>query len=124
MYGSPDVDFCAGLHVTTLYGRPSIFCDFTVALFAAAPMRKPHGVAQICICWTHAGVAAVIICSYVPIGGSGPPRTAAGGTLFLASDTLLALEKFGGLHLPAHDGLVMATYTSAQALLASYEAVA
>ena len=31
------------------------------------------------ICWTHAGVAAVIICSYVPIGGSGPPRTAAGG---------------------------------------------
>ena len=53
---------------------------------------------------------------------SGSPRTAAGGTLFLASDTLLALEKFGGLHLPAHEGLVMATYTSAQALLASYEA--
>jgi len=29
-----------------------------------------------------------------------------------------ALEKFGGLHLPAHEGLFMATYTSAQALLA------
>ncbi|MGH3418716.1 MAG: lysoplasmalogenase [Streptosporangiaceae bacterium] len=49
---------------------------------------------------------------------SGSPRTAAGGALFLASDTLLALERFGGLHLPAHEGLVMATYTSAQALLA------
>jgi uncharacterized membrane protein YhhN len=49
---------------------------------------------------------------------SGSPRTAAGGALFLASDTLLALEKFGGLHLPAHEGLVMATYTTAQALLA------
>jgi hypothetical protein len=49
---------------------------------------------------------------------SGSPRTAAGRALFLASDTLLALEKFGGLHLPAHEGLVMATYTSAQALLA------
>ena len=49
---------------------------------------------------------------------SGSPRTAAGGALFLASDTLLALEKFGGLHLPAHEALVMATYTSAQALLA------
>jgi uncharacterized membrane protein YhhN len=49
---------------------------------------------------------------------SGSPRTAAGGALFLASDTLLALEKFGGLRLPAHEGLVMATYTSAQALLA------
>jgi uncharacterized membrane protein YhhN len=49
---------------------------------------------------------------------SGSPRTAAGGALFLASDTLLALEKFGGLHMPAHEGLVMATYASAQALLA------
>ena len=49
---------------------------------------------------------------------SGSPRTAAGGALFLASDTLLALEKFGDLRLPAHEGLVMATYTSAQALLA------
>jgi uncharacterized membrane protein YhhN len=49
---------------------------------------------------------------------SGSPRTAAGGALFLASDTLLALEKFGGLRLPVQEGLVMATYTTAQALLA------
>ncbi|HEY1325163.1 MAG TPA: lysoplasmalogenase [Streptosporangiaceae bacterium] len=49
---------------------------------------------------------------------TGSPRTAAGGALFLASDTLLALEKFGDLRLPAHEGLVMATYASAQALLA------
>ena len=50
---------------------------------------------------------------------SGSPKTAAGGALFLVSDALLALEKFGGLHLPAHEGLVMATYTTAQALLAA-----
>jgi uncharacterized membrane protein YhhN len=49
---------------------------------------------------------------------TGSPWTAAGGALFLASDTLLALEKFGELHLPAHEALVMATYTTAQALLA------
>ena len=49
---------------------------------------------------------------------TGSPLTAAGGALFLASDTLLALEKFGDLRLPAHEGLVMATYASAQALLA------
>jgi uncharacterized membrane protein YhhN len=49
---------------------------------------------------------------------SGSPKTAVGGALFLVSDALLALEKFGGLHLPANEGLVMATYTSAQALLA------
>lgn len=49
---------------------------------------------------------------------SGSPKAAAGGALFLVSDSLLALEKFAGLHLPAHEGLVMMTYTSAQALLA------
>jgi uncharacterized membrane protein YhhN len=49
---------------------------------------------------------------------TGSPRTAAGGALFLVSDTLLALEKFGGIQLPAHEGVVMATYTTAQALLA------
>jgi uncharacterized membrane protein YhhN len=50
---------------------------------------------------------------------SGPPTTAAGGALFLLSDALLALEKFGGVHRPALEGVVMATYTSAQALLAA-----
>ncbi|MBO0818864.1 MAG: lysoplasmalogenase [Actinobacteria bacterium] len=49
---------------------------------------------------------------------SGPPRAAAGGALFMLSDSLLALEKFAGIQLPAHEGLVMATYASAQALLA------
>ena len=33
-------------------------------------------------------------------GGPGPPGTAVGGALFLVSDTLLALDKFGHLHLP------------------------
>lgn len=49
---------------------------------------------------------------------SGSTKAAVGGALFLASDTLLALEKFGDVHLPMHEGLVMATYTTAQALLA------
>lgn len=50
---------------------------------------------------------------------SGKPRTTLGGALFLASDSLLALEKFAGVTLPGHEALVMATYTSAQALLAA-----
>jgi uncharacterized membrane protein YhhN len=49
---------------------------------------------------------------------TGSPQAAAGGALFMLSDSLLALEKFAGIQLPAHEGLVMATYTSAQALLA------
>jgi len=62
--------------------------------------------------------SAVLLAMALTALDSGSPRTAAGGTLFLASDTLLALEQFGGLRLPAHKGLVMATYTTAQALLA------
>ena len=50
---------------------------------------------------------------------TGDPRAASGGALFLASDGLLALERFADLHLPAHEGLVMASYTGAQALLAA-----
>lgn len=50
---------------------------------------------------------------------TGAPATAAGGALFLASDSLLALERFGGMHLPGHEGWVMATYCTAQALLAT-----
>jgi len=49
---------------------------------------------------------------------TGEPDVATGGALFLVSDALLALERFGDVHLPAHEGLVMASYTSAQALLA------
>lgn len=50
----------------------------------------------------------------------GSRSAAAGGALFLVSDSLLALEKFGGVRLQAHEGLVMATYASAQALLAGH----
>lgn len=32
---------------------------------------------------------------------------------------LVAMERFADLHLPAHEGLVMATYSAAQGLLAS-----
>ena len=49
---------------------------------------------------------------------TGDPVTAAGGTLFLTSDTLIALERFADVQLPLHEGLVMTTYATAQALLA------
>jgi uncharacterized membrane protein YhhN len=47
------------------------------------------------------------------------PRAAAGGALFMLSDSLLALERFADVELPAHEGWVMSTYTTAQALLAA-----
>ena len=48
---------------------------------------------------------------------TGNPVIAAGGSLFLVSDALIALHKFADVELPWHEGLVMATYTGAQALL-------
>ncbi len=48
---------------------------------------------------------------------TGNPAVAAGGSLFLASDSFIALRKFADVNLPWHEGLVMATYTGAQALL-------
>jgi uncharacterized membrane protein YhhN len=61
--------------------------------------------------------AALLTMSLVALD-SGSPKAATGGALFLVSDSLLALEKFGDVHLPAHEGFVMATYATAQALLA------
>ena len=48
---------------------------------------------------------------------TGDPVTALGGCLFLTSDALIALDRFSDVHLPHHEGLVMASYTTAQALL-------
>jgi uncharacterized membrane protein YhhN len=67
--------------------------------------------------WVIVYSAALLAMSLVALD-SDSPKTAAGGALFLVSDALLALEKFGHLRLPAGEGLVMATYASAQALLA------
>jgi uncharacterized membrane protein YhhN len=50
---------------------------------------------------------------------TGRPRAACGGLLFMVSDSLLALERFGGVGVPTQPGVVMATYAAAQYLLAS-----
>ena len=63
--------------------------------------------------------SAALTATAVAALDTGDARAAAGGLLFLGSDATLALERFGDVHLPAHEGLVMASYTSAQALLAA-----
>jgi uncharacterized membrane protein YhhN len=62
--------------------------------------------------------SAALLGTALAAADTGRRDVAAGGALFLVSDALLALEKFGDVHLPAHEGLVMATYTSGQGLLA------
>lgn len=79
------------------------------------------------VLWRHTGAdrwpvvlySAALTATAVAALDTGDARAAAGGALFLTSDALLALERFAGVHLPAHEGLVMATYTAAQLLLAA-----
>ena len=63
--------------------------------------------------------STALLATALAAADTGDPVTSAGGALFLTSDTLLALERFAGVHLPLHEGLVMATYTAGQALLAA-----
>jgi uncharacterized membrane protein YhhN len=98
-----------------LRARPALATPYLAAFGAVnAYLWKRTGKDRIPVIIYSAALLAMSLTAL----DSGSPRTAAGGALFLASDTLLALGKFGDLHLPAHEGLVMATYTSAQALLA------
>jgi len=77
--------------------------------------------------WTRTGHDRVPVLAYSTVLlamtltalDSGEPAAMTGGALFLVSDSLLALERFGDLRLPAHDGWVMATYTAAQGLLSA-----
>ena len=69
--------------------------------------------------WPVVAYSAALTAMALQALDTGDDAAAAGGALFLASDALLALERFAGVHLPAHEGWVMSTYTAAQALLAS-----
>jgi uncharacterized membrane protein YhhN len=79
------------------------------------------------VLWPRAGkdrvpvavYSAVLTAMAVAARDTGDPRAAAGGALFLASDGLIALDRFAGVSLPRHEGWVMGTYTAAQALLAA-----
>jgi uncharacterized membrane protein YhhN len=62
--------------------------------------------------------STALLATALAAADTGDPAVAAGGALFLVSDALLALERFGEVHLPAHEAIVMGTYTGAQALLA------
>lgn len=135
LLGSGDVAFMAGLgsflaghvawivvlrqrpRVGRLRARPVLATPY-VAAFAGlnAYLWKRTGKDRIPV----VVYSTVLLTMSLAALDSGSPKAAAGGALFLASDSLLALEKFGDVHLPAHGGLVMATYASAQALLAGF----
>jgi uncharacterized membrane protein YhhN len=62
--------------------------------------------------------SAALIATALAALDTGDPAITTGGALFLTSDALIALHRFAEVHLPLHEALVMATYTTGQALLA------
>ncbi len=87
---------------------PSTFGALTVHLWPRTGRHRPAVLAY----------SAVLLACALQALRSRSAATALGGGLFLASDSLLALERFSGRRLPAHEAWVMSTYTAAQALLA------
>jgi uncharacterized membrane protein YhhN len=133
LLGSGDVAFLAGLgsflagHVAwiaalrprsagVLARRPALAAPYLVAWAGLDAYLWPRtGKDRIPVLIYSTALLATALAA----ADTGEADVAAGGALFLVSDALLALEKFGDVHLPMHEGLVMATYTSGQALLAS-----
>ncbi|WP_088319938.1 lysoplasmalogenase [Kineosporia sp. R_H_3] len=132
LLGSSDAAFTAGLGaflagqvawVRALHGRGG-------GLLARRPaVAVPYVVAAVGLnayLWRRAGKDRLPLAAYsaaltsmaLAAADTGDPLTAAGGALFMASDGLIALDRFGGVRLPAQDAWVMGTYTAAQALLA------
>ena len=133
LLGSSDVAFTAGLvsflvgHVAwiaalrqrpgggRLRSRPVLALPYLAAFGALNAYLWPRtGKDRVPVLGYSTALTAMALAAL----DSGSTRAAAGGALFMLSDSLLALEKFAGIELPAHEGLVMAAYTSAQALLA------
>jgi uncharacterized membrane protein YhhN len=134
LLGRSDAAFTAGLGsflaaqlawVGALRGRPG-----GGAVAARPRLALPYlavWAALNAVLWPRAGAdrlpvavySAVLTAMAVAARDTDDLRAAAGGGLFLASDALIALDRFGGVRLPAHEALVMATYTTAQALLAA-----
>jgi len=133
LLGSGDAAFTAGLvsflagHVAwiaalrqrpgggRLRSRPALALPYLAAFGSLTAYLWPRtGKDRIAVL----GYSTALLAMALTALDSGSPRAAAGGALFMLSDSLLALEKFAGIQLPAHEGVVMATYASAQALLA------
>jgi uncharacterized membrane protein YhhN len=101
----------------------------------AGGMRKSPGLARVyaaawlglnLLLWPHTGRLRVPVVVYgsalvamaLAALETGDTQASAGGALFLASDSVLALDTFGVVKTPGIDGLVMLTYAAAQPLIA------
>jgi uncharacterized membrane protein YhhN len=96
--------------------KPAVAIPYVAAWFGLNAYLWPHtGRDRYPVVAYSTALAAMALTAL----DTGRPATAAGGALFMTTDTLLALEKFAGVELPRHEGWVMGTYAAAQALLAS-----
>lgn len=134
LLGSGDVAFQAGLAsflashlawISALRRQPSARRLRANPALAVPPLAA--AVAVNAALWPRTGrdrvpvllYSAALLAMALTALDQGSPAAAAGGMAFVASDSLLALRKFGVAKVPGGDGLVMASYAAAQALLAS-----
>ena len=71
--------------MTTVYFLPPTSAGWAVALFAAAPLRNPHGVIQISRCCAQAVLAGVMFC-WNAACTAGPPVTGAANVIPVARE--------------------------------------
>ncbi|UED86749.1 lysoplasmalogenase [Streptomyces profundus] len=111
--------FAAG-HVCylTLFGRaraPALLGPgYAVVLVVAVALLWPDLPAELRV---PVAAYSLLLAAMAYRAGSLGPRTAAGGALFLLSDTLIATDIAEWPQLPASDFWVMSTYVAAQFLL-------
>lgn len=134
LLGSGDAAFQAGLvsflashlaWIRALRQQPGAGCLRASPVLAVPPLAA--AVAVNAWLWPRTGKLRIPVVVYsgallamvLTALDQGSPTATAGGMLFLMSDSLLALRKFSVADPPAGDGLVMATYAAAQALLAA-----
>jgi uncharacterized membrane protein YhhN len=96
--------------------RPWLAAPYGVGAAALLAVLLPRaGRMRVPVAVYSAALAAMALLAV----DTGRPALAGGGTAFLVSDALLAVDRFTTADIPAADGLVMATYTLAQALIAA-----
>lgn len=97
----------------SLLARPRAAAPYLLVAVAVVVLTAPGAGALL----PAVLVYATVLCAMAVLA-TGLGRTAGiGGAVFVVSDSLIALDAFGVLTLPAHSVWVMATYLTAQLML-------
>jgi uncharacterized membrane protein YhhN len=104
-----------GIAVTAVFG--AVLTGAGTVLWRRLDTERPLRVPVLGYATLVTGLGAAAVRAAVRTPGPAGRALAAGGTLFVVSDGLIAATMFGDRRRPAAEAAVMATYAAAQALL-------